>query len=78
MLPEDKLSLVFKWTATFVTLLGALATSFAIDPYNVYLLKLGAILFLIWAIRIREPAMIAVNLGLLLIYVLGIVRVLLT
>lgn len=74
---EDRTSKVFKWAATFVTLVGALMTSLAIDPYNVYLLNLGAILFLIWAIRIREPAMIAVNLGLLLIYLLGIARVIL-
>jgi len=72
---EDTISKTLKWIATTITLLGALATSFAIDPWNVYLLKLGAVLFLAWAIRIREPAMIAVNLGLLLIYALGVVRV---
>lgn len=67
----------FKWSATVVTLVGALFTSLALDPWNVYLLNLGAVLFLIWALRIREPAMIAVNAGLLLIYLLGIVRVIL-
>lgn len=72
---EDTISKTLKWAATVVTLAGALFTSFAIDPLNVYSLKLGAVLFLAWAIRIREPAMIAVNLGLLLIYALGVVRV---
>jgi len=75
MMTEDKLSKFYKWSATVVTLVGALFTSLAIDPYNVYLLNVGAVLFLIWAIRIREPAMIAVNAGLLAIYIMGIIRV---
>jgi hypothetical protein len=75
MITEDKLSKFYKWSATVVTLVGALFTSLAIDPYNVYLLKVGAVLFLIWAIRVREPAMIAVNAGLLAIYIIGVVRV---
>jgi hypothetical protein len=60
-----------KWIATVVTLAGALCTSFRIDPLNIYLLNAGAFLFLIWSIRIKDSAMIAVNIGLLLIYVIG-------
>jgi hypothetical protein len=60
-----------KWIATVVTLAGALCTSFRIDPMNIYLLNAGAFLFLIWSIRIKDSAMIAVNIGLLLIYVIG-------
>jgi hypothetical protein len=47
-------------------------TSLRIDPLNVYLLNAGAALFLWWAIRIRDRAMITVNTGLLAIYVLGL------
>lgn len=60
------------WTATGLTLLGALCTSLRIDPLNVYLLNAGAALFLWWAFRIRDRAMITVNAGLLAIYVLGL------
>ncbi len=52
--------------------MGALCTSLRIDPLNVYLLNAGAALFLWWAFRIRDRAMITVNAGLLAIYVLGL------
>jgi len=64
---------IIKWIATFITLGGALATALMYDPLNVWLLNLGALLFLIWGVMIKEKAMIAVNLGLLTIYILGLV-----
>jgi hypothetical protein len=63
---------VLKWVATIVTLAGAIATALMIDPLNIWLLNLGAFLFLIWGVLIKEKAMIAVNAGLLLVYVGGI------
>ena len=60
------------WTATVLTLAGALCTSLRIDPLNVYLLNLGSACFLWWACRIRDRAMITVNAGLLAIYMLGL------
>jgi len=61
-----------KWVATCITLGGALATALAMDPLNIWLLNLGALLFLIWAFMIKDKAMITVNFGLLAIYVFGI------
>jgi len=61
-----------KWIATLVTLGGALATTLALDPLNIYLLNFGAVLFLVWGILIKEKAMVAVNAGLLGIYVFGL------
>jgi hypothetical protein len=63
---------VLKWIATAVTLAGAVATALMIDPLNIWLLNAGALLFLIWGYLIKEKAMIAVNAGLLFIYVVGI------
>ena len=68
----DRLTVGLKWTATWITLAGALCTSLRIDPLNVYLLNVGTLLFLWWAFRIRDRAMITVNAGLLGIYVLGL------
>ena len=65
--------LVIKWTATIVTLIGALLTSLMIDPLNIYFLNVGAILFLVWAFLIKDKAMITVNAGLLSCYVLGLI-----
>jgi hypothetical protein len=61
-----------KWLATAVTLVGAVATALMYDPLNIYLLNLGAFLFLIWGYMIKDKAMITVNAGLLFIYIIGI------
>jgi hypothetical protein len=63
---------VFKWSATIITLAGGLATSLSYDPLNIWLLNLGALLFLIWAFMIKEKAMITVNFGMLSIYIFGL------
>lgn len=62
---------ILKWVACFVTLFGAIATSLAWDPLNIWLLNLGSILYMTWAIRIREPSLITINAGLLAIYLFG-------
>lgn len=67
-----KLSCKIKWVATFITLAGAIATALMYDPLNIYLLNLGAFLFLIWGAMIQDKAMITVNAGLLFIYIIGI------
>jgi hypothetical protein len=67
-----KLSCKIKWLATAVTLVGAVATALMYDPLNIYLLNLGAFLFLIWGYMIKDKAMITVNAGLLFIYIIGI------
>lgn len=69
---EHQITRGFVWSATALTLAGALCTSLKWDPLNIYLLNAGCVLFVIWAVRIRDRAMITVNVGLLLIYLLGI------
>ena len=61
-----------KWIATIITLGGAIATAAMIDPLNIYLFNLGAFLFLIWGYLIRDKAMITVNAGLLVVYIVGL------
>ena len=61
-----------KWTATAVTLIGALLASVNIYPLSAIVLNSGAFLFLIWAVLIRDRAMITVNAGLLAIYTVGL------
>jgi hypothetical protein len=68
----DNVSLT-KWTATFITLGGAICTTLSFDPLNIILLNLGSFLFLIWGFMIKDKAMIAVNSGLLFIYFIGII-----
>jgi hypothetical protein len=61
-----------KWTATAVTLAGAVFASLNIYPLSAITLNSGAFLFLIWAVLIRDRAMITVNAGLLAIYTTGL------
>ena len=63
---------MLRYSATFFVLLGALATTFRIDPLNIWLLNIGTSMFLIYSIKIRNLALILVNIGLLIIYVIGL------
>jgi len=63
---------VLKWGGCLAVVAGALATSLRIDPLNIYLLNLGALLYLVWAVRIRELNLVLVNGVLLAIYAVGL------
>jgi hypothetical protein len=63
---------ILKWIATTFTLSGALSVSLSWEPYSMILLNIGSTLFLIWGFLIRDKAIIAVNVGLLSIYIYGL------
>lgn len=63
---------ILKWTACIITLIGALCTSLRIDPANIYLLNVGAVLYLTWSLRIKEWSLVTINAGLLTIYIVGL------
>ena len=67
-----KLNFILKWVACVITLCGALATSMRVDPLNIYLLNTGALLYLIWSLRIKEWNLVVINAGLLAIYIVGL------
>lgn len=66
------INFALKWLGCACVVFGALCTSFRIDPANIYLLNLGALLYLLWAVRIREHNLIIVNGILLTIYIVGL------
>ena len=61
-----------KWAACAFTLVGALFTSLRWDPFNIWFLNVGSLLYLIWSLRIREWNLVAINAGLLTIYAVGL------
>lgn len=71
MSDKERFTWQLKWAGTILTLAGALLTSIDVQPWNVWLLNLGSAVFVWWAIRIRDGAMITVNFCLLLIYTIG-------
>ena len=64
---------IIKWSATVITVIGALAVANSWDPLNIYLFNLGSILWVWWAIRIKEPSIIVVNLAMLMVYFYGFI-----
>ena len=65
---------VLKWTGMALVIAGALCTSFRIDPLNILLLNAGALVYMIWALRIREMNLVIVNAVLLAIYAIGLMH----
>lgn len=68
-----KLNNFLKWTATILTILGALAISYKLDPLNLYLLNAGSVFWIIWSLRIREYSILAVNVVMMIIYAHGLI-----
>ena len=64
---------ILKWTACAVTLTAALLTSFEVLGYNRELFAVGATLYLLWSVRIREANLIVINGALLAIYAAGLI-----
>jgi hypothetical protein len=64
---------ILKWLGTALTIAGAVATSLALDPLNVYLFNAGALVWLSAAIRMKEKSLIVVNAGLLVVYIFGVI-----
>ncbi len=64
---------ILKWVGTALTIAGAIATSLALDPLNVYMFNAGALTWLAAAIRMKEKSLIVVNAGLLAVYIFGVI-----
>jgi hypothetical protein len=70
---SEKLNTLLEWSATIVTVGAALATALSIDPLNIYLFNIGSVLWLVWAVRIKRASLVVVNVGLLAVYVYGLI-----
>lgn len=69
-----KFDAMLQWVGTFFTLLGAVLTSAAIDPWNIWAFNLGTIFWGYYAYRARMHSLLTVNAGLMVIYLGGIIR----
>jgi hypothetical protein len=65
---------VLKWSGMALVIAGALCTSLRIDPLNILLLNAGALVYMLWALRIREMNLVIVNAVLLAIYAVGLMH----
>ena len=64
---------VIKNFGLIVALIGATLTAFQIAPLNIYISNFGALLYALWAWRVRDFNIFLVNIGLLVIYLSGTV-----
>jgi hypothetical protein len=62
-----------KWLATVFTVAGALAVSLDHNDWDVGLLFVGSVLWLVWALRIGEWSIVTVNATMIVIYTYGLV-----
>jgi hypothetical protein len=70
---NEKVNAILEWSATIVTVGAAIATALSIDPLNIYLFNIGSVLWLVWAVRIKRASLMVVNVGLLAVYVYGLI-----
>jgi hypothetical protein len=63
---------VLKWVACAVTLTGAVLTANEMHAYNREFFVVGGLLYLLWAVRIREANLIVINAALIAIYAVGL------
>jgi hypothetical protein len=70
---NEKVNAILEWSATIVTVGAAIATALSIDPLNIYLFNIGSVLWLVWAVRIKRASLVVVNVGLLAVYVYGLI-----
>jgi hypothetical protein len=70
---SEKVNTILEWSATIVTVGAALATALSVDPLNIYLFNIGSVLWLAWAVRIKRASLVVVNVGLLAVYVYGLI-----
>jgi hypothetical protein len=64
---------ILKWVATIITICGALAVVYGVDPLNIYLLNGASLVWILWALRIREWSIVVVNTAMLGIYAWGLI-----
>jgi hypothetical protein len=65
---------LLQWSATILTIAGAIFTSLNVYPLNVITFNVGSILWLWFAIRVKQTSLIVVNAAMLLVYVFGLIR----
>lgn len=76
MLTYKQADAILQWTATALILAGHVLTSVGPEtwPWNAFCFFAGAILFLMWAIRVKIMAQIVVNAASIVLTGAGVVR----
>jgi hypothetical protein len=69
---DSKINSFIAWMGCAVVCVGAIATSFHIDPLNVYAFNLGSLLYGYWGYRTKQWNQVIVNAFLIVVYTIGV------
>ena len=71
---------VLQWSAVSLILAGHVLTSVGPEtwPWNIFCFFTGAMVFLVWAVRVRMPAQIVVNAASIVLTGAGVINGMLT
>ena len=62
-----------KWTATVLTVVGAVAVTLDVAWWDVTVLTVASVVWIAWSLRIREWSLVTVNVFMITIYGYGII-----
>lgn len=62
-----------KWTATVLTIVGAVAVTLDVSWWDVTVLTVASVVWIAWSLRIREWSLVTVNVFMITIYGYGII-----
>ena len=62
-----------KWTATVLTIIGAVAVTLDVAWWDVTVLTVASIVWIVWSFRIQEWSLVTVNVFMITIYGYGII-----
>lgn len=63
-----------KWTATVLTIIGAVAVTLDVSWWDVTVLTVASLFWIVWSFRIREWSLVTVNVFMISIYGYGIIE----
>ena len=62
-----------KWTATVLTVVGAIAVTLDVAWWDVTVLTVASVVWIVWSLRIREWSLVTVNVFMITIYGYGVI-----
>jgi hypothetical protein len=62
-----------KWTATVLTIIGAVAVTLDVAWWDVTILTVASIVWIVWSFRIQEWSLVTVNVFMITIYGYGMI-----
>ena len=70
---DTRMNRALGWLGCLFVCVGAIAVTLEIDPFNIYALNAGAIVYAVWGYRTKQWNQVTVNIFLIAVYSFGVV-----